>query len=237
MMVVAAPLCAQSLDDYRTSPALEARKSTITSLVLLTPKVEMVEVSAGGVSERMDEWMAQAGAQIRQAVLENIQDRRGITPTVLREESLSPEQTANLHQTWALYDAVETSILQHAYPRLGAGAAEFFIENVARFDYGLGAETGALAPGAEALLFVRVLGQRATGGRQAVLTGFAAMGLVFGSVVDPSGHVGWISLALVDAKTGTLLWHRWVIERGDVRRPEGARATVKELLIPFPRLG
>jgi hypothetical protein len=110
------------------------------------------------------------------------------------------------------------------------------------FDYSLGKEVKGLAKeGVEILFLVSGTDHVWTGGRQAlqaiaVIIGIGA-GVATGVMVLPAlGGGTAINVALVDARSGEILWYNVKQSGGgvDLRDPKSAADLVKDLLEDFP---
>ena len=231
------PGCVQVVA-YRTNPTLEARAGQIKSLVLLPPSVEVFELDAGGVKEKRDEWSSQAKKNITAAVQAELKERTALVPTSLSEESVQQELKTDFEETLGIFDAVSTAIMLHTYspPPLR------FEEKVKNFDYSLGEEIQRLKTGKEdAFLLIKGVDHIWTEGRKAlqvfgVILGVGA-GVATGIVSIPVlGGGTFMSLALVDARSGSILWYKPLARGGgyDFRDPASVNSLVKELFKDFP---
>src|SRR5262245_59762551 len=95
----------------RTNPSLHDRRKEIKTILVIPPTVEMFEFSAGGVREPVDEWATLAKNHIATAVESELQGKGDLV--VKHSETVAGEAGSVLRDTWALYDAVESSIIQH----------------------------------------------------------------------------------------------------------------------------
>jgi hypothetical protein len=225
---------AQSSYEPRTAQNLKEIIPQIRTLVVLPPKVDLFELSAGGMREPMEDWSAQAKLNMTAAVLNYLNTKDGITVRMLEAEHLPKDVATNLNETWALYDTVESSIILHTYSQVGSVASNIFQDKISNFDYSLGSETSGLAEQTDALLIVRGLEQRSTVGRKAVQAGVALLGLVAGRVVVPPGSRGVVSAALVDAHTGSILWYKRSGSASGMNESDGSKTTVLQLMSDFP---
>lgn len=165
-----------------------------------------------------------------------IQDELSVKPLMFikpfEETLLSEDQKSNLEETKALFDAVNHSIIVHTY-----GLPEQrFSDKVKNFNYSLGPEIQELARGVDALLLVSCSDQIATAGRKALQVGSVIFGALVGVQVTPRYGATNISIALVDANTGSILWYNYYGSRGvdDLRNPINTTTLVKQLLKDLP---
>jgi hypothetical protein len=206
---------------------------------MIPPKVDMFEFSAGGVREAVDEWANLAKNHVATAVADELQGKWDLVVKSLPVETADGEAASALRETWTLYDAVELSIIQHTYP-LGrrTGNASLFPDKLLQFDYSLGSEMSGLAAGADAVLLIRGTEQKATGGRKAVQTTVAILSIATSpltrSIIIPEGSGGVLSAALIDAKTGDILWYKRAVDASDLETPDGTLKSIRQLLSDFP---
>jgi hypothetical protein len=224
---------------HRSHPSLEAKAKGIKTVAILPPRVDIFQIDAGGVREKMDEWSTQAKKNIEDAVRAELHRRTGFLITPRSQESLPEEVKSNLEETYSLFDAVNTSILLHTYFQ---DPNYRFEEKMTNFDYSLGKEVKGLAKeGVEILFLVSGTDHVWTGGRQAlqaiaVIIGIGA-GVATGVMVLPAlGGGTAINVALVDARSGEILWYNVKQSGGgvDLRDPKSAADLVKDLLEDFP---
>ena len=104
------------------------------------------------------------------------------------------------------------------------------------FDYSLGNEVQDLAKGADALLLVSCIDINPTAGRQAVQAGFVLMSLLTLTPMVLPGEFTAASIALVEAKTGTILWYKFYrsTDTHDLSHPLKTDELVKKLLRDLP---
>jgi hypothetical protein len=184
---------------YRRSPNFGAALPSLKTVAVLPPDVRVYQISAGGVSEEMDEWSAQAKTNIEKSLKKYL---GGGTQSNLELKFIAEDWIkANLKDEWrqqkAMYEAVAAGVIRHTY-----SPTENFQDKIKNFDYSMGAEVGNLAReiGSDGLIFITGSDAQETGGRMAVNFLRAAVLGVY--VYNPS----FLSLGLVDGKTGDLLW-------------------------------
>lgn len=222
-----------SVSPYRAHPSLEERGKVIKTVVVLPPRVEVFQLTAGGIKEKMDEWSAEAKKNVMTAIEGELTGRPGLLIKPLSEDSLPREVESDLEETQALFDAVNASIIFHTY----GPPEQLFSDKIKGFDYSLGQEVeGLRILEADALLLVRGVDHISTEGRKALQTGAVLLGALVGVVVVPRGGVAAVSIALVDAHSGSILWYNFKGSAGghDLRDPTSAASLVKGLLKDFP---
>jgi hypothetical protein len=111
-----------------------------------------------------------------------------------------------------------------------------FEAKLGKFDYTLGpVQSLAQAVDADALLFVYGADYISTGGRIALQTVGMILAAAMGVVVVPQGAPTILMAALVDPKTGDVLWFDFKVSPGahDLRKPESASDLVTQLFTYF----
>jgi len=200
----------------------------------------MYEFSAGGVREAVDEWTSLAKNHVAIAVENELQGKWNRLIKRLHPETAGGETVSALRDIWTLYDAVELSIIQHTYS-VGRGKTinpSLFPDKLLQFDYSLGSEISTFASDADAFLLIRGLEQKATRGRKAVQATVAILSIATSpltrTIMIPEGSGGGLSAALVEAKTGDILWYKRVAGASDMETPDGTLKSVRQLLADFP---
>ncbi|MGD9133155.1 MAG: hypothetical protein PVF78_05895 [Desulfobacterales bacterium] len=224
--------CATSPASYRTNPQLIENLKTTKKITIIPLKIEVCELSAGGIKEKIDEWCVQAKNNVMTAIQKQLETKPILIVKPFHETVLSEDQRANLAETRALFDAVNASILTHTY-----GIPEQrFPEKIVNFDYSLGEEVGELSAEVDVLLFVRCIDIIPTAGKQALETGKLILGALAGVALPVNMGGTLVSIALVDADTGLIIWYN---QHGsgysaDLRDPIKTTTIVKKLLDDLP---
>lgn len=231
VILVSMFLAGCAVPTYRGHPQMQERLARTKTVVMLPPKVEVYQVSAGGIKEKIDEWCDIARNNVAAAVDSTIRGRGGLTVVPLSTGSSSSESVA-VEEVEALFDAVSSSILWHTY-----GPPEHvFQEKLSAFDYTMGPGLTQLAGKADALLLVRGVDNVSTGGRKALMTGAVVLGALVGVVPVSTGGASSISMALVDPMSGDIIWYDAGGSGGvhDLRDGGSARSLVNQILLDFP---
>ena len=238
LLIVAAILClptwAMASELSRSHPDLEAKRQLIKSVVLLPPQVEMYEIGAGGSVERMEDWSAAANSNVQTVLEIELKKRDDLLVARLAETQLSSSAISNLDETEALFRVVNNSILLHTFDYR---QRQFFPEKARQFTYSLGSEIQGLDEQADAFLLVKGFDRRSSGGRKALQAGTMIIGAALGVVAIPRGGGNLMSVALVDAKTGSILWYYRTVQVYDLRESEDAIAFVQDFIKELPNLG
>ena len=170
-------------------------------ILFLPADIRLHELSAGGVAEKVDAWTEAASANATRVVNQIASTRHPFE--IVESPELSAEEKAILEEHIALYDTV-------------AGSAYFARSSMFKawqdrgkaFDYTLGPGLKALAErtNVDAALIVSGSDYISTGGRKAAMVMGALLGAVTGVVVMPGGGTSFVSVGVVDLRTGDLLW-------------------------------
>lgn len=226
---------------FRAHPNLEARAKEIRASTLLPPKVEVFQLDAGGVKEKMDDWTAQAKKNIIAALEQELGGVPGVTLKTIPEDSMLEDGKFDLEETYVLFEALNKSIVMHTYsppsrPEL------IFEEKIKNFDYSLGREVQKLAGASpDTVLVIRAVDHVWTEGRRAlqflgVLLGVGAGAATGVMVIPVLGGATELEAALADARTGNILWYNRVAKGtgADLRDRESAASLIKELFKDYP---
>ena len=217
---------------FLRSPQLNEKIQPVHKIVLLPPEVEVYQLSAGGVSEKIGEWSKQARQNLVQSLQDLFNGQKNIDFEVINEDSLNKEQKVLITALNALYDAINTSLLIHVYGR----AEDRFSEKIKNFDYSFGPDVQQLDRKADAYLFLSSIEYLPSAGRQALQIGAVVVGALLGAIVVPTGDYTLINVALVDAKTGDILWHNKLSSMGGfhLTSTKAAPKLVKSAFKHFP---
>jgi len=199
-------------------------------MLLLPPDIRVHEISAGGVVEQVDDWTISASNHAMKS---------------LREIEGS-KSLFELKETPALTDAEKQTLDQHlALYELVAGSADFsksgpfapWRERAKNFDFTLGPGLRELAERSDLDAAVIVIGSDyiSSSGRKATMAlGILAAALT-GVAVIPVGGTAYVSVGVVDMRTGNLLW--FATSRGqtnDLRQEQQVRAVLDKLFTGYP---
>jgi hypothetical protein len=204
----------------------------VSRITVIPLKIELSQVSAGGIAEKMDDWCVQARNNVMAAIEQELRKKPLLNIKPFSPALLSRSQQTNLDQTCALFEAVSLSIVIHTY----SGSGQTFTEKIKDFNYSLGPEVSELNDGVDTILFVLSYENIPTAGKKAVETGKMVLGLLAGVVMPVDVGFTHLSMALVDADQGTLIWYNQYGASGsaDLRNPIKTTTIVQELLRSFP---
>lgn len=194
-------------------------------VVVIEPRMEVKELSAGGVAERVDSWTAQAKKNVLDALNKHLAADKLFE--ALPVPTLPDESLASLDEHVALYDVVGSNA--HNFGRSPFPAWQ---HKKQEFDYTLGEGLQFLAQqsGADAALFVVGEDYISSEGRKAARIAAALLGIV----LPPSPT--FLSMGLVDLKSGNILWMNYALamDTKDLRKTEDVDALLDQLFKQYP---
>lgn len=214
---------------YRISPAIEQRRGQLRTIAVMPAKIDVIQLTAGGQKERIDEWSAKAEENAIATVQAALAKNKDLHLQRASTESLA-KMKGEMDETYALLDTVNAMIIRHTY----TPSRDIFRDKITKFDYSLGPDVARLANGADALLFVAGLDVVSSTGRKAVQTGMVMLGLLGGVIFSPNSGVTLGTLALVDARDGAILAFKFNRCCGHLYEEKSAAKWVGELLDGFP---
>ncbi|MDD2751568.1 MAG: hypothetical protein PHN59_00345 [Candidatus Omnitrophica bacterium] len=209
---------------------------TEKTVTVMPIDIKFYKLTAGGISEQMDEWDKQADELFRQEIIKRLDPSSKIKIKILDESSLDEDARNFVDEQNGLYRAVAQSIIAHTYT-----PGNIFSQKLTFFDYTLGTELSRLNDSfsTDALLFFSGSRTYWTGGRVFLATWGILLGAATGVSVIPAGVPDWVAVALVDAKTGDVLWFRYFgqpnVVVGDLRQEKIVSDTVEYLFREMPK--
>lgn len=201
------------------------------TIAIMPPDIKIHRLTAGGVSELVDEWSDEATEKVVNLLIQQINSFRSLTVSSFKIEYLNEEKRSFLKEQRGLFNAVSYSIISHTYL-----PESTFSHKIAHFDYTLGHEIAPLSEiaNADTLLFCSGRNYIWTSGRVVLSTFGLLIGAATGvSVIVPAGPE-WLVVSLVDAKTGDVVWFDFVAMPGDLRNEEVDRKHIKRIFSSFP---
>lgn len=195
-------------------------------VIVIEPDVEVKEVSAGGVPEKIDAWSLQAKQNLASALEKQLVSKHYFEKVVLPELSL--ESMATLNEHVALYDVVGQNAFFY-----GRAVFPAWEQKKKAFDYTLGNGLKDIGEktGADAALFIIGQDYVSSGGRKATRL-LAAM---LGVVLPPSPT--FVSVGLVELKTGNVLWMNYLMaaDSEDLRKATDVDEILTEIFSKYPQ--
>lgn len=221
MIALTVPSCASRT----THPDIALRAPRIRTIGVVRPQVTVLQLTAGGQVQVVEEWSAAGRNNLLAAAVGKLMKRRSKL-VVLEPDA---EASMELDELLPLYEAVSDSIGRRVHAGMPA-----FDRRPPRFDYAVG-PLGALldGQGADALLVMTGYDEISTFGRKALIAVGKVTGLLFGD--PPREGATFMTMALLD-RDGAVLWYGELQDRGgfDLRRPGSAADAVLTVLETFP---
>ena len=215
--------CATQTHLGQTGTPLKHQGSAV--VLLMTPDVQLSELTAAGLAEPHAEWTALGLSNVTQALADNM---RGRSAAMIPYEPPvgDPTRAHNEQQIVKLHRSVGISIIQHKYfqPLLLPTKKDVF-------DWGLGPDVQMLRDHykADYALFCYLRDSYASPGRVAMMVAMAALGVG----IQGGTQSGFASL--VDLGSGEVVWfNRLARTTGDLRTPVPAKKAMIVLLSGFP---
>ena len=217
--------------EYRVNPDFASLSKEIRIPILAHPKVEVYELTAGGVRELKQEWSDIGLENVATAVLQNLQ---GIKCQIM-EKNLSPEMEEKIEDLRALYLAVSYSIQMHA---INPQSPSAFPTKIANFDYSIGPIDDLLKElGADGIILIYGSDEISTGGRQALIATGIIVGAVTGVFAVPRAGITSINASIINPD-GKIIWYSSKAGGGhDLRNKESVNKIIQQLFADFPKLG
>lgn len=225
------PIYVHASDLVRAHPELRSKITGIHSVLLLPPRISMYEIGAGGTPEKMEDWGTAAQQNIFQAMEAHAET---LHLTRLDEQGLDKTGRDTYDETRLLYDVVGGNISLHTFDY---NRPWHFPEKAREFVYSLGSEIQSISPQADAFLLIEGFDQRTSGGRKAIQAGTTLIGVVLGARIIPRGGTNLMTVALVEAKTGAILWFYRTLYGYDLREAASASMFIENVLKEFPPIG
>ncbi len=223
-VIIALSSCMKSIKS--NVPELEARTKKMKTLAIVTPEIEICELSAGGVEEKRDDWCKQGRANVKKA-LKGILKEKGVRTKIIKKNKKNKKEIESIN---SLYRAVAYSIYNHTF--YYGNNVNIFPERIKNFDYSIGSVKKFLKKyKADGLMIVYGSDEISSRGRKA---------LQVVQAINPFGQMsrkGVTAMIIgVTDSTGAILWIRTFYSEGeyDLRKPESAFAYVKEVLEDYP---
>ena len=196
---------------FKSTPGSVARVAALHRVAVAPPDVEVQEISAGGVTEKRDDWSAQVSGSVTAALTH--------ATGYMAAPVLDPAQKEELAEVQALVRLLTVNHLNALFaPEILNSGHRTLNFQVGRIDRLVD------ACGADALLLVFARDNYTTGGRTTLeVLGFAQ-------------PVPALAGAMLVDRDGTVLWFNYYIEKHeDLRDAGNAQEFAQKLLAGLPR--
>ncbi|MGA1839018.1 MAG: hypothetical protein ACMUIU_00185 [bacterium] len=202
-------------------------KDNPQKILFLPVKLKMSEMSSGGVIEEVSQWSEQASENSHEAIFKYFASIPAVD--IIDMVELTPEEQMIFDEHLALYDLICNNAYVFSYSSYPA-----WRHKEHHFDYTLGKGLNFLKEktGADTCLFITGSDVIPTSGRKAM----GVAGVIFG--VPVSLGSSFLAISVVDLATGDIVWfnHRSGREIMDMRKPEDAYFTLRDILKDYPGL-
>ena len=232
--------CAAVPPPYRGPANYSVRFADLDRITLVPPLVSVYSMSSGDIEQEVQDWSDAANEHAQTAVRE-IVERAGKTFVPYAgthpprpdfrlgvENPNAKPKVSEGEQAWLLWESAKESILRHTYDM-----TQTFPGQMSNFDYTLGPDSKALLDGTRADAYVLMIATDyvPTGERQALVAVGAAATLMTGSYGGPGATPAELFVALVESRTGDILFFNKVsMPLADLRDPAGNKALVEMAL-------
>lgn len=208
-------------------------KDQSVKIALFRPEMEVASLGASGVPTPNPDWTADARKYALEAIVQN---RKTSSMAVLPIGDLAGEDAAFVAEYQSLFKAVGSSMVLHNYalklPTKKLPNGKY------KFDWTLGPGAQRLrdmSGGADYGLFVYGYDAYATSGRKAMQIFMLLASSALGGGFFPSGGQHFSYAALVDFKSGNIVWFNlYADKKGDIRTREGSQERADKLLSSMP---
>jgi hypothetical protein len=206
----------------RTNSQYPSYFQTQKYVYIVPSDVKQYKLTAGGVTEEMDEWEEATNEQLLKNVKRVMESSSRIKVTMIDEAPLDMRLKEFLRGQNGLYHAVAQSIILHTYT-----PCSIFKHKMSNFDYSLGSEINEISDfvSADTLLFIGGKRTYWTGGRIFLAACAMIAGAAVGVSVVPVPVPDWLAVSLVDSNTGDLVWFRYL------GQPETAIGDLRETTV------
>ncbi len=217
LLTVSGQVACATPPPHRQPPDYVARFEAVRTITLVPPKIAVYKMSAGDTEEEVHDWSEAAYGHVVEAVKAEVEELdREFVPYAgealphrrIRHDSKAAARAAEsgftpAEDTWLLFEAANLAIMRHSYDPWNT-----FPQKVSNFDYTLGRDARSLIGGtnADAFLLVIATDHVPTRQRAALVAAGMAVGAMTASYAGPSATPAKLTLALVEAKTGDILW-------------------------------
>ncbi|MHA7836171.1 MAG: hypothetical protein ACX98W_01795 [bacterium] len=225
---------------YREVPSYPVRFADIETVTLIPPQVTISAVSSGDVALEVQEWTDAAYENAKAAVQARVEGMgkrfvpfagsRGPRPD-LRVDGGDVNARVELTpagESWLLFESAREAILRHTYD-----PTQVFPDRMKNFDYTLGEEARSMLAGTPADAFLLMIARDSvpTTDRQALVGVGAAAALYTGSYGGPGTTPAELTVALVESRSGEILWFNHVsMPLTDLRDPASSAKLVDLVL-------
>ena len=225
---------------YREVPSYPVRFTDIETITLIPPLVTISTVSSGDIAQEVQEWTDAGYENAKVAVQARVEGMgkrfvpfagsQGPRPD-LRVDGGDVNSRVELTpagESWLLFESAREAILRHTYDPM-----QVFPDRMSDFDYALGEEAQAMLAGTPADAFLLMIARDSvpTADRAALVGVGTAAALYTGSYGGPGTTPAELTVALVESRSGEILWFNHVsMPLTDLRDPASSTKLVDFVL-------
>jgi hypothetical protein len=212
--------CSFNKQFIRESPDFSEKHKKIKDYTVVPVEISIFETSSDGSNTKKEEWSSLAKENLMKAIEDKI-EKDNIHVGRLKDASLPINSNLILRDMRIHYVAIEERIL-NTIP----GRPEYVQRNADKLHYSLGSDIKLLNEETDAFLLVRAFSQIYTRDRSfsknatdiaEVIAGGVLFEIATGGRVNPAfifnnhseENYSFLSIALVDSKTGEVLWYNF----------------------------
>jgi hypothetical protein len=231
VMVVGAVGCAGPQASVHEAIKGAPQERLPRKVLLMPPNITVHELSAGGVAEKVDEWTRAANQAATEVARE--MESSGQHFHLVETPPMDADDEVLLEQYGALYELVMLSAYVAQQSPFTA-----WQERAKSFDYTLGPGLAQLREHTQAdgALFIVGTDYISTAGRKAAMVMGVLLGAATGVYAGPSGAPTFLSVGVVDLRTGNVAWFATEFQVGnrDLRKKGDVDSMVRELFAKYP---
>jgi len=227
-----------SIPKFKPNQQYESYLKTPKKIALISPDIKIFQMTAGGMTELMDEWTNEAKKNVLDYTVERINENPNISLSgIIKEEDLAEADRDFLKTQKGVLNAIARSVEAVYMPH------SVFGHKRKNFDYTAGPKIAKLLEFADcdAFLFVSGSNHRWTPGRTALSVASFMMGVAVSVFTGVSVYLGplpqheWLTIALVEAKTGDIIWVYYKSRPGDLNADLVAKKHIGKFFYSFPK--
>lgn len=232
-LALAGCVSVQAINPKHQTELFRLTQSQPKTVLIAPADIIVYKLTAGGITEQMDEWIDRARLDFEQTFQSALNRRYSLRVRALKAVDLSLVNQELFKSQNALHRAVAQSIDMHVYSRQSVLSLKR-----KNFDYSLGPHFGYLQDlyGADMILFTYGMSIKATTGRwlMSVMEGLINLGLA-GVISMPRTDGSKVYVSLIDCKSGDVIWFdKYYDPQGSLMPPGKAQKIAEGVVKSMP---